>query len=80
MGMGVRRGKAAVAHTQHRMVRAVVEGWFVCAGCGLVAVCPGCVEELPGDVSFHLCAGHEYLQGMDSVGHRLVWAVDESER
>ncbi len=78
--MGVRRSGVKVAHTQHRMVRAVVEGWFVCAGCGVVAVCPGCVEEPPLDVSFHLCAGHEYLQGVESFGHRLLWASDESER
>jgi hypothetical protein len=78
--MVVRRGKAASACVQHRMVRAVVEGWFVCMGCGLVAVCPGCMDEVPGDVRFHFCAGHEYLQGVESFAHRTVWATEQSER
>ena len=78
--MAGRRVKVKVAHPPHRMIRAVVDGWFVCAECGMAVVCPGCVEEPPGDVSFHLCVGHEYLQAVESFGHRLVWAVNESER
>ena len=77
--MGQRsRGRLTACHQAHVMVGALVEGWFVCLRCGLVAMCPGCVAEMPGDVLFHCCAEHEYLLVVDSYGRRMVWATKES--
>ena len=79
--MGQRsRVRIAACHEAHLMVGALVQGWFVCLRCGLVALCPGCVAEVPGDVLFHCCAEHEYLVAVESYGHRMVWAAKESSR
>jgi hypothetical protein len=63
----------------HAMVAAIAEGWFVCAFCGVVAVCPGCVEVSEG-MRVHLCFEHGYLAGSDGLASRTVWATKESAR
>ena len=79
--MGQRsRIRVVACHEAHSMVRALVEGWFVCVRCGLLALCPGCVAQVPGDVLFHFCTEHEYLVAVESYGHRMVWAAKESSR
>ncbi len=66
------KGKRTARHYQHTMVRGVIDGWFVCRRCGLVAVCPGCVESVPPDMSLHLCEEHFHLQ----VGVQVVWTTN----
>jgi len=45
-----------------------------------VAMCPGCVAQVPGDGLFYCCSEHEYLVAVESYGHRMVWAAKESSR
>ena len=58
---------------QHKMGRAVVAGWYVCQGCGLVAACPGCVELVAEQVLFHLCEQHQAYRMVEGYGNRMVW-------
>ncbi len=74
------RVRLTACHGAHLMVGAMVAGWFVCVRCGLVAMCPGCVAQVPGDVLFYCCSEHEYLVAVESYGHRMVWAAKESSR
>ena len=68
-----RTGKRMARHYRHTMARGMIEGWFVCLHCGLVAVCPGCVEVAPGEVSLYLCEEHFHLAAIESYGERSVW-------
>lgn len=61
------------------MVRAVTYGWFVCVACGLVALCPGCVE-IPDGVQVHFCIEHLSLSHMEGTATKIVWATKESAR
>lgn len=61
----------------HTMVGSVVDGWSVCAVCGLVAVCPGCVDVVD-EVRVHLCERHGYLSHVDGMAARMVWAVEKN--
>lgn len=64
---------------QHVMVRSTVEGWFVCAVCGLVAECPGCVA-VSGVPAVHVCKEHEHVAHKEDIAHRMVWATKNSAR
>ena len=68
------------SHYRHSLVAGMIDWWFVCLRCGLVAVCPGCVSLVPGDAPFHFCAGHEYLRAVESYSGRMVWATEDSSR
>jgi len=61
------------------MERAVTYGWFVCVVCGVVAVCPGCVD-VPDGVQVHLCIDHRSLSGVEGMATKTVWATRESAR
>lgn len=61
------------------MVHAVVFGWFVYQGCGLVAGCTGCVE-VPDTSNVHLCGKHQRYAALNGLAERMVWATDESAR
>jgi hypothetical protein len=71
--------KMLAMHAVHLMVRAIVEGWFVCSECGLVAGCPGCVP-FSESAPVHLCAKHRDWIAVNGVSERTVWATDESAR
>ncbi len=73
-----RTGQRRAACLEHIMRRAVVEGWFVCVGCGVVAVCPGCVSG--SSVRFHFCKTHRDLAAIESYGSMTVWASRDSSR
>ncbi len=64
---------------RHLMVRSVAVGLFVCAVCGQVAACPGCVDAADG-MKVHLCAEHAYMAYLDGMASRTVWATEESAR
>ena len=81
--MGKREQGRRAGCVKHTMCRGMGAGWFVCLGCGLAAVCPGCVEVsgMVGEVWFHLCGEHQWLATTgDGMGARIVWASQNSAR
>ena len=69
-----------MACQQHEMGQAVVDGWYVCLHCRLVAACPGCVEVVDPDVLFYLCEQHQQLRMVEGYGSRMVWTKTPSEQ
>jgi hypothetical protein len=65
---------------QHDLVPAATAGWFVCQACGLGAVCPGCVERVPGGIPLYLCEDHQALQAVEVYGPRMAWTVEQGSQ
>jgi hypothetical protein len=75
MGRGKQGGPlASVCRGQlkHEIRPGVVAGWFVCARCGQVAVCPECVE-VSETMPLHLCQDHRECEAAYVQTLRLIF-------